>query len=423
MRSLAHLILLSIAMAAARAEDAVPLTAARTAELALGVAPEVAAARVGQAIAAADVRAAYAFVYPHLSASASYTRANLDYQEVPVFGRVAFNREDDWRAGVVLEQFLYTHDRLDAARDADRELVRIAEHELGLSRRDVAYAAKVAFEAGRLARARLAIAVDRMAQRRGERDDVQALVTAGRARSTDGNLAEIALAQVTDEHAAAESALESARIRLAALVGLEPAAVPPLAQEPLPRPDLASLLATASGRIGQTGEAAGLDLARRYEAAVARLEDSQDRPMLGLRATYGADGPRHDDLEDTWTAGVALTWNLYDGGGTIARTERWAQRSRQLGLRREAVSRDNRIALDQARSEAASLERRLTLARQVVDLATATYEDARAQYRAGRLTLVQVGDSSVRLGEARYRLLSLLYQEAVLGHEIARLAE
>ena len=27
------------------------------------------------------------------------------------------------------------------------------------------------------------------------------------------------------------------------------------------------------------------------------------------------------------------------------------------------------------------------------------------------------------LGEARYRLLSLLYQEAVLGHEVERLGE
>jgi outer membrane protein TolC len=63
------------------------------------------------------------------------------------------------------------------------------------------------------------------------------------------------------------------------------------------------------------------------------------------------------------------------------------------------------------------------LADQVVILAKANYEDTRAQYRAGRLTLVQVGDSSFRLTEARYRLLSLRYQEAVLGHELERLAE
>jgi len=421
MRIVPTLVLLLLVIQLSAEES--PLTADRAAELALAAAPEVAAARVGQAIAHAEVRAGYAFVYPHLSASAAYTRAGLDYQELPVFGRVAFNREDDWRAGVVLDQFLYTYDRLGSARDADRALMGLAEQDLTLSKRDVAHAARVAFENVRLGRARLTIAQDRVAQRQGERDDAKAQVEVGRARSTDAQLAEITLAQTDDERAAAQSALDAARIRLAALIGVTSTALPIVAQEPLPRPQLDALLATATTRINAGGEAARLDLARRYEEATARLQDSEDRPMLGFRATYGADGAEYDDLEDTWTAALSLTWNLYDGGGTIARTERQAQRSRQMIHQRDAVTRDRRIALDQARVEAASLASRIILAQRVVELANTTYEDARAQYREGRLTLTQVGDTSIRLGEARYRLLSLLYQEAVLAHEVEKLAE
>lgn len=416
------LLALAVTLTAFAAEP-VPLTADRAAEMALAIAPEIAAARVGQTMAAADVRAGYAFVYPHLSASASYTRASLDYQEFPVFGRVAFNREDDWRAGVVLDQFLYAYDRLGAARDADDGLVRLANLDLKLSRRDVAHATRIAFENVRLGRARVTIAQDRVVQRQGERDDAKAQVEVGRARATDGQLAEIALAQAADERAAAQSALDASLIRLAALIGVARTASPTIAEEPLPRPPLDTLLATAEARVGDSGEAARLDLARRYEQATARIQDSEDRPMLNLRATYGADGPEHDDLEDTWTAALSLNWNLYDGGGTIARTERLAQRTRQITHQREAVIRDRRVALDQARAEATSLTGRITLAQQVVELATATYDDARAQYREGRLTLVQVGDTSVRLAEARYRLLSLLHQEAVLGHDLEKLAE
>lgn len=413
---------LLLLLVSGHAEEA-SLTADRAAELALAVAPEVAAARVGQAIAAAEVRAGYAFVYPHISATASYTRSSLDYQELPVFGRVAFNQEDDWRGGVALDQFLYTYDRLGAARDADGGLIQLANQDLKLSQRDVAYAARVAFESVRLGRARVKIAQERVTQREGERDDAKAQVEIGRARSTDGQLAEITLAQAADEQAAAQAALDAARIRLAALIGIASTALPGMADEPLPRPSLDALLAKASAQIDRSGEAARLDYARRYEDATARIQDSEDRPMFGLRATYGGDGSDYDELEDTWTAGVSLTWNLYDGGGTIARTERMAQRSRQLVHQRDTVVRDRRIALDQARSEAASLSNRITLAQRVVALATETYDDARAQYREGRLTLVQVGDSSVRLGEARYRLLSLLYQEAVLGHDLEKLAE
>jgi outer membrane protein len=412
--------LLSIFSASA---EEVPLTADRAAQLAVAVAPEIAAARVGQAIAAAEVRAGYAFVYPHVSASASYTRSSLDYQELPSFGRVAFNQEDDWRGGVALDQFLYAYDRLGAARDADAGLIQLANQDLKLSQRDVAYAARVTFESVRLGRARVKIAQERVAQREGERDDAKAQVEVGRARSTDAQLSEIAVAQAADELAAAQAALDAARIRLAALIGVASPALPAISDEPLARPTLEALLTTASIHIEQNGEAARLDFARRYEDATARIQDSEDRPMFGLRATYGGDGSDYDELEDTWTAGVSLTWNLYDGGGTIARTERMAQRSRQIAHQRDAVVRDRRIALDQARSEATSLTSRIVLAQRVVDLATATYDDSRAQYREGRLTLVQVGDSSVRLAEARYRLLSLLYQEAVLGHDLEKLAE
>lgn len=417
-------LLLSVTLfAVAFAEDAVPLTAERAADLALAVAPEVAAARVGQAIAAAEVRAGYAFVYPKLSASASYTRASQEYQEFPPFGRIPRNQEDDWRAGVVLDQFVYSYDRLGAARDADRELIGLAAQDLTLSRRDIAHAAKLAFQAVRLGRARLAIASDRVVQREGEYGDAKAQVEVGRARPTDAQLAEIALAQATDERAAAESGLQASLIRLAALIGIELVALPVIAAEPLPRPALDIALTRASERIATAGEVARVEISRRYEEATARLQDSEDRPQLGLRGTYGADGAEYDDLEDTWTAGVALTWNLYDGGSTIARTEQRFQRSRQLVYQRDAVLRDRRTALDQARVEAASLAQRITLAEQVVKLADTTYEDARAQYREGRLTLTQVGDTSIRLGEARYRLLSLLYQEAVLAHDLEKLAE
>jgi outer membrane protein TolC len=406
----------------ARAEES-PLTADRVAELAMNVAPEVAAARVGQAIAATEVRAGYAFVYPKLSASASYTRSSLDYQDLPVLGRVALNQEEDWRAGVVLDQFIYAYDRLGAARDADRALVGLAAQDLALSRRDVAHAAKLAFENVRLRRAHLLIANDRVTQRAGEHDDAKAQVEAGRARHTDARLAEIVLAQAADERTAAESALEAARIRLAALIGVQVPDLPSIIPEPMPRPALDVLLIRAAARMATGGEAARIEGSRRYEEAAARLQDSEDRPQLGVRGTYGVDGAEYDALEDTWTAGVALTWNLYDGGATVARTEQRFQRGRQLAHQRDAVLRDRRIALDQARTEVGSLAQRITLAHQVVHLAEATYEDARAQYREGRLTLTQVGDTSIRLAEARYRLLSLLYQEAVLAHDLEKLAE
>jgi outer membrane protein TolC len=245
----------------------------------------------------------------------------------------------------------------------------------------------------------------------------------GRASLTDANLAEIIVAQAGDERSAADADLESSSMTLAALIGVDRAALPPISEEPIPRPDLTMLLSTASSRISTSGEPVSLALQQHYEDAHSRLERSNARPTLGVRATYGADGATHQNMDDTWTAGIALKWNLYDGGETFARSERAAQRSQQLRYQRNASLRDRQMKLDQARSESQSVTERISLAERVVELAKANYQDTRAQYRAGRLTMTQVGDSSFRLTEAYYKLLSLRYQEAVLGHELERLAE
>ncbi len=401
----------------------VPLTAETVAAMARTVAPEVAAARIGQAIAAANSRSAYAFAYPHLLGTASYTRASLDYQEIPVFGNVAFNRENEYRTGIAIEQYLYSYGRLGAASDADNQLTRLAKHEVVLTQRDMAFMARITFESARLARARQLIAADRVTQRTGERDDAHALAKAGRANISEANLADIILAQAEDEYAAANNEWERILIKLAALIGIDRVGMPAITAEPIERPDLPGLLNNAAQKINTSGEPVSLELQQQYEDAIGRLERSTARPQLNARASYGADGETYDNLDDNWSASLALTWRLYDGGNTLAVSERAAQRSRQLRYQRDASIRDRLIQLDQARSESSSLSERIKLADQVMNLAQANYEDTRAQFRAGRLTLVQVGDSSFRLTEARYRLLTLRYQEAVLGHELERLAE
>jgi outer membrane protein len=365
----------------------------------------------------------YAFVYPHLSASASYTRSSLDYNEIPIFGNVAFNREHEYRAGVTWSQFLYTYDRLGATQDADRFLTQLAKQQVALTQRDITYAARITFEQVRLTRAALHIAQLRVTQRQGEYDDAKALADIGRATLTDANLAQIALAHAQSELVAAKSDQEASRVKLAALIGSELAIMPPVQDEPLPRPDLVQLITHADKQLTTTGEPVSLQLKENYEQAVSRFERSQARPSLGARATYGGDGAKYDNLDQAWSVSVALTWNLYDGGLTLAQSERSAQRSQQIRLERAAIQRDRRIKLDQARSQSSSIVEQITLAEQVVTLAKQNYEDARAQYRAGRLTQTQVGDSSIRLADAYYRLLSVRYQEAVIAHELERLAE
>jgi outer membrane protein len=424
MRAVILFVCLSAGLTAAEPPNTPPLlTADSVAKMAREQAPEVTAARIGLAIAAAEARSAYAFAYPHVLGTASYTRSSLDDQEIPVFGNVAFNRENEYRTGLSVEQYLYSYGRLGSASDADKQLSLIAQHEVVLTQRDLAFMARITFESTRLARARQRIALERVSQRRGERSDAHALAQAGRTSITEANLSDIILAQAEDELAAAKNEWEKALIKLAALIGFERGQLPTITEEPIDRPNMITLLNAATAMISTKGEPAALALQQQYQDALGRLESAEARPQLSARASYGSDGATYDNLDDAWSASLALTWKLYDGGNTLATNERAAQRSRQLRHQREATIRDRFIQLDQARSENQSISQRITLAEQVIALAQSNYDDTRAQFRAGRLTLAQVGDSNFRLTEANYRLLSLRYQEAVLGHELERLAE
>ncbi|HSB71731.1 MAG TPA: TolC family protein [Candidatus Methylomirabilis sp.] len=117
--------------------------------------------------------------------------------------------------------------------------------------------------------------------------------------------------------------------------------------------------------------------------------------------------------QDSWSVGVVMNWNLFNGGGDRARiAEAQASRARAAALRERLGSaiglevRDAYLALQSARE-------RVVVAREAVASAQESLRIVQDRYESGLTTIVELLDSETSLTGARTNLTRTLYDAAV----------
>ncbi len=368
-------------------------------------------------------RADRAFAYPRIGASATYTY-NGDLPEIDFgpFGDFEAGRENDYRLDLSGEQLLYAFGRRDAVQDRSRALVESSRAELSRTRLEAGMRARTALADVWLSQADLEIASERLSQRNDELEDARDLFEVGNVAEIDVREASIRVIQSEDSLRSVRARAERARLALAAAVAADPEDI--RVEGVLDRPkDLETRISAARDRIEGGVEIRSLRALRKVEDATRRDLGAQQRPeILGFGA-LGADGDKPDDLDSSWNVGIAIQWSLYDGGDRIARQSAAKHRAREFGQRIEDVRRSRRTALAQLVSDLRYLDERITRQREAVTLAESNYEDAREQYRAGLITITRLGDVSLDVAEARFRLAALVHREVLTSIELRRLAE
>lgn len=145
-------------------------------------------------------------------------------------------------------------------------------------------------------------------------------------------------------------------------------------------------------------------------------------PRLGVGATAGAAGERLDGLERTWTAGVSLSWSLFEGGAGLARVREAGATRSALAAQRDAAHQalraelatalaavaGGREAVSAARDAAAAAEEDLRLAAGRYDVGAGTLLDVSTARAATFSALGQVVAAERDLGTARADLLAAM---------------
>jgi len=154
-------------------------------------------------------------------------------------------------------------------------------------------------------------------------------------------------------------------------------------QPPPPEPDLAAL-AAATPTAGSVRASA--------DEARASLMSARAPfyPSLDASASVGRSGPGFPpDEEKTWSAGLSVSWNLFNGGRDWFGWRAAAAAATESESVLAATVRDQRVALQEALFSYVDAHEAISVREQYFEAARARAEIGRAQYANGLLGFVQ----------------------------------
>lgn len=325
-------------------------------------------------------------------------------------------RQTLYTAQASLTQTLFSWGQVGAAIRASRSGIQAATEEIRLARQTARRDVTEAFLDVLLAKELWDIARENLAQKQHRLDEVQGRYRAGIATEYDVLASRVAMENEQPAVIRTENLVRVARDRLRFLLGLEgediavagelevgeiaaPSFEESYATALEHRPDLMDL----KHRIAMSGE-------------YIRIADAQDKPRLDLTGSYGWQKSRTDVWTGTeeplgrnsidahgglWTAGLAVTWPLFDGLKTRGRTAQ--ARSDLRSLQIEEKKQKEAVAL-QIRQSVTGLKEAgevLTALSGTVSQAERLHAMAQRGYELGVKIRLEVEDAELNLSQAR----------------------
>jgi outer membrane protein TolC len=239
---------------------------------------------------------------------------------------------------------------------------------------------------------------------------------AGLSSSNDVTRADLELASAKRELASAHGNVETARLELGYLIGgpvHERLAPPPapLSTVALSAPDARGLSRAALAR---RKDLAAAD--KQSEALDAAADEPTARwfPRLALVGQYRVTSSeeaflgQHQDL----TAGVQLTWDLWDGGVRIADREERVAIASVSELEAQALARRVGVDVRQALSQLQRGQTELHEAEVAAVAARRNMDETRELYRQGLVQSLSVADAALQLFAAEVELVRARYDIA-----------
>jgi outer membrane protein TolC len=268
------------------------------------------------------------------------------------------------------------------------------------------------------------IAADRVQQRQEELADAQAKFSVGTAPQLDVREAQMVLTQAQNDLQAAESDLFVTLTTFNRLLGRLPSAELLSPETPLhPQNDFDLSLEQLTNQLEERMQ---IDL-----RTIATSEQAKQRqqtmaagdfwPTVTLAANGEGESDHHDDLDETWTVGVRLDWNFLNGGETKNSYIKARAQAEQAAAQHQQTYKQLVTSLTNLSRQHDDLVEEIARQKEAVGLAESNYEDARALYNEGLITLTHLGQYNLAYAENRFGLTQLLYSDNRLYYELLRL--
>jgi outer membrane protein TolC len=159
------------------------------------------------------------------------------------------------------------------------------------------------------------------------------------------------------------------------------------------------------------------------EAGV-RLATAAFLPAVSLALDYGFQGRdiRFSGEQDFWTASVAVSWNLFNGGQDAARRQGARADAERLRVRLQETEDLVRLDVRQAFEAAVVAREAIATADARLAAATRTFELVSRRYEEGLATPVELLDARTTLTSAELNRVVTLYRYAIQRVDLERAA-
>lgn len=408
----APLIALLLATTSFAQQPSLRLTLADAQARALDASHRLAEARARESVAQAAVSARAAMDRPLLGATANYTRTNhvveFSFPGPGGVPRVVYpDVPNNYASRLDLQWPIYTGGR-DALERAARAEAAAVGAELATARADLQLEVARAFWALVTARASVSVLQQAVTRAESHGRDVQERFDAGLVAPNETASAQAQLSRTRMLLIEATNQREAVSADLARLIGVDLSMViepdgPLESLVGIDAPASASLVAQAQGARPER-----LAMTRRIDAAEAQRDAvaASRRPTLAL--TGGVDYarpnarifPRADVWDESWDAGVRLSWSLWDGGRTEAELAQAAGTA--VAARERLAEFDSLLALE-VRVRALDIVSGRAVVQAAGDAVRAAEEARRVvseRYRAGVIAQGDVLDADMALLQA-----------------------
>jgi outer membrane protein len=313
---------------------------------------------------------------------------------------------------VGLQYPLYTGGRLEAQIALADANVRGAQAVFDRTVQQVVFSAQQAYLRALLARENMIAAQQTMELATESLRVARARVQAGVVAEFDALQAEVAVANGDQGLVRARAEARSADAALNALINQPLGAALNLIDTLTPRPVPGALDAAAERALRARPEIA--ELAARIDATRASiaLAASGGRPTVSIGAGYDVAGTPASN-SGAWSATLAVTLSLYDGGITRARIREAELRMEQLQAQAASTRQQIGLEVHQAWVALEQAAGELVAAAKAVEQGREAARIAQVRYEAGLGTLLEVLSAQSTLAQAEYGLASARFTQNV----------
>jgi outer membrane protein len=389
-------------------------------------APELRQAAATTRAARARVETARAPLLPQISATASYARGtyNSALSNQPTG---SWDTRNSFAAGLRATQLIYDFGQVWYVKEAAKENALAQEMSERATEQEIAYSVRYTFLSAGANRALVDVARATLGNQERHLAQIQGFVEVGTrppidlAQSrTDVANARLALLRAENNYLAGKAELSRA-------MGTPEVMDFEVSPELPPPEESESANLDALVQLGEKQRPEFLAFGAQLSAqrATTRSLKGQYGPSLSAIGTADENGYRLNHLAWNLSAGVSLSWSIYQGGLTDSRVSEANAQTAVVQAQLETLRQDLRVAVTQATLAIRAAQAALIAADELVQLAKERLTLAEGRYQTGVGNTIELGDAELALRDAQTQHVSAEYDlasaRALLHRTLGRL--